>query len=99
MKEGADPLQVAEELRSCGVTVGRRTDDGFVCWIDRKKWLCRLYPELVPLYQEDRRFWKEIRKRRRNGESVSDAEIEAHAKEFNKQFDAIMSKYERRKEN
>lgn len=96
LKQGADPLQVAEDLQKAGITKGQMLPDGrMVVYINRRKWLCSLYPELIPLYEEDRAFWKEVRRRTRQGEDVPQREIEAHAKYFNQQFNAIMDKYEK----
>ena len=96
LNKEADPLQVAEALRSAGITVGQRLEDGrVVVFINRRKWLCMQYPELIPIYEDDRMFWKSVRKRTRNGEEVSKEEIEAHAKEFNERFNKVMEKYEK----
>ena len=96
LKQGADPLQVAEDLRKAGITKGQMLQDGkMVAYINRRKWLCGLYPELIPLYEEDRAFWKSVRKRNRQGEEVDSAEIYAHSKYFNQRFDEIMKKYEK----
>ena len=76
LKPGADPLQVSAELRKIGITMGQRLPDGrVVAFINRTKWLCMQYPELIPLYDEDRAFWKDVRKRTRNGEDVPREEI------------------------
>ena len=69
LNKEADPLQVAEALRSAGITVGQRLEDGrVVVFINRRKWLCMQYPELIPIYEDDRMFWKSVRKRTRNGD-------------------------------
>lgn len=95
LKVGADPAQVAEELRASGITMGQRLPDGrYVAYVDRKKWLCIQYPELAALYAEDREFWRDVRRRQRRGEDVDQAEIYAHAKSFNQQFDEIIARYE-----
>ena len=100
LKEGADPLKVAEALRKIGIVLHRSIGENrYVAFIPRKKWLCMMYPELIPLYEQDRAFWRDVRKRTRNGEEVDPAEIYAHGQHFNEQFDLIMKKYERRKEN
>ena len=97
LKPGADPLQVAEDLRKVGITMKQRLPDGsYVAFISSRKWLCMQYPDLIPLYEEDRDFWKSVRARARNGEDVPQEEIYAHGLWFNEQFDKIMSKYENR---
>ena len=99
LKAGVDPAQVAGELREAGITLGQRLADGrYVAYIDRKRWLCMQYPELAALYAEDREFWRDVRRRTRRGEDVDHAEIYAHAKYFNQEFDAIVKRYESKHE-
>ena len=92
LKPGTDLLLVKAELEKAGITVGQQLPDGrIVAFINSRKWLCMQYPALIPLFQEDRVFWKTVRKRSRNGEDVPKSEIEAHAKWFNEQFDKIIN--------
>ena len=99
LKAGADPAQVAGELREAGITMGQRLADGrYVAYVDRKKWLCAQYPELAELYAEDREFWRGVRRRTRGGEDVDQAEIYAHGKYFNERFDEILKRYESKHE-
>ena len=100
LKEGANRDEVAAKLREVGITMKQRLADGsYVAFINRDKWLLMQYPDLAPLFAEDRAFWKAVRKRTRNGETVPQTEIEAHAKEYNRQFELIISKYENRPQN
>ena len=96
VKEGTDMSAVAAALWSEGIQLGRRLSDGsYVAYIHRRRWMCIQYPDLAPLYEEDRAFWKSVRKRTRQGEHVPMEEIETHAKQFNEQEKAIIAKYER----
>ena len=96
LKPNADPLQVADDLRKSGIVLHRRlSDNRYVAFVPGRKWLCSQYPELIPLYEEDRVFWKSVRKRNRQGEEVDSSEIYAHGKYFNQRFDEIMKKYEK----
>ena len=98
LQPGADLLQVTKVLNDMGITVGQKLPDGkFVAYINRRKWLGMLYPDLIPLFQEDRRFWKTVRQRTKAGEVVSQSELEAHAKDYNQQFNEIIERYERDK--
>ena len=88
--------QIEAELEQLGVTKGQRLPDNrLVIYINRRKWMCMLYPDLAPLYAEDRAFWRSVHKRTRAGETVPQAEIEAHAKYFNEQEKIIIESYER----
>ena len=92
LKPGTDLELVKAELEKAGITVGQRLPDGrIVAFINSRKWLCMQFPELIPLYREDRAFWKAVRKRTRNGEDVPKSELEAHTKHFNEQFDKIIN--------
>ena len=97
LKPGADPLEVAEDLRKVGVTKGQKLPDGqYVIYITERKWMLMLYPALKDLYNEDRAFWKTVRKRTRNGEDVPQEEIKAHAEYFKQEEQRIIDSYERR---
>ena len=96
LKEGADPLKIGEELAQAGITMGRRLPDGrYVAYVNKRIWLCQQYPELIPVYQEDRAFWRNVRKRCRNGEDVPREELQAHAKKFKEQLNEIIDQHER----
>ena len=91
LKDGADVLQVTEELNNMGITVGQKLPNGqLVAYINQRTFLARLYPDLIPVFQEDRRFWKSVRARTRAGEEVPKSEIEAHAKEYQRKFNEII---------
>lgn len=95
LQAGVDPTEVAEMLKAVGITKGQILPDGrMVVYINQRQWLCQQYPELVPIYREDRRFWKEVRKRTRNGETVAQEEIQAHAERFKEQINKIIGKDE-----
>ena len=94
-KKNADPLQVNEEIERMGLTRGQRLPDGSrVVYYNPRKQLAALYPELVPLFQDERRFWKQVRKRTRNGEDVPESELKAYADDFKRQFNEILDTYE-----
>ena len=96
MQAGVDPAKVAEALKTIGITKGQLLPDGrMVVYINQRQWMCSQYPELVPVYQADRRFWKDVRKRTRAGETVSQEEIEAHAEAIREQVKNIIGTYER----
>ena len=98
LKEGVDPLQVAEELKQAGVTMGQRLPNGrYVVFINKRKWLIMCYPALEDLYHEDREFWRNVRRRTRNGEDVPREEIEAHAAYFKQEEQRIIDSYEKRR--
>ena len=100
LKNGADPLEVTEELKRIGITKGQMLPNGqMVVYINQRTYMCRLYPKLIPLYQEDRRFWKNVRKRTRNGEDVPQSEIQAHADYFKKMYNQIINQHEKEEEN
>lgn len=91
LKAGADPEKVAEALKAIGITKGQILPDGrMVVYINQRQWLCNQYPELVPVYQADRRFWRAVRKRTQAGETVSEEEINEHAKAFREQVKKII---------
>ena len=92
LKPDADPLQIASDLQQCGITLGQKLPDGrYVAYVNKRIWLCQQYPELIPVYQEDRAFWRNVRKRYRNGEDVPKEELQAHAKHFKDQLERIVN--------
>ena len=96
LKKNADMEEVQKALQELGITKGQRLDGGrMVVYINRRRWLCMQYPALEPLYAADRAFWKEVRRRTRNGEAVPQEEIEAHTAQFNKRFNQIIASYEK----
>ena len=93
---GADLNAVTEALWKKGIIVGRKLPDGrYVVYSNRYSMLCALYPELKPLVQQDRAFWKDVRRRTRNGENVSQQEIQTHAQQFKRQMNEIIQKHEK----
>lgn len=95
LKEGADPLRVAEELKKVGITMHRRLADGsYVAFMHHRHWMVMNYPALADLYEEDRHFWKDVRRRTRAGEEVSQSEIKAHAEYFKRREQQIIASYE-----
>ena len=95
LKPGADPLQVAEDLRKIGIVLHRRLADGaYVAFVPHRRLMLMHYPALEPLYREDREFWREVRRRTRVGEDVPRAEIKAHAEWFKKKEQQIIESYE-----
>ena len=91
LKAGADPAQVARSLAEKGITLGRKLAEGrYVIYVNNRTYMCTRYPALIPLYQEDRRFWKSVRKRYAAGEEVARSEIEAHYKQFKEKYDQII---------
>ena len=95
LKPGADPLQVAEDLRKSGIVLHRRLTDGaYVAFVPHRRWMVMHYPALEPLYREDREFWRDVKRRTRGGEEVPQAEIEAHAEWFKKREQQIIESYE-----
>ena len=94
----ADLHQVQKDLQRQGYVVGQRLADGvYVVYAHRRKWMALLYPDLATLYEQDREFWKRVRRRKRNGEDISPDEIQAHAEQFKQQEKEIIDRYERRK--
>ena len=97
LKPGTDPLAVAEELRNVGITMGQKLPNGqYVIFISNRKWMIMQFPALTNLYQEDRAFWRNVRKRTRNGEDVPREEIAAHAAYFKQEEQRIIDSYEKR---
>ena len=97
LKPGVDPLQVKTDLQAAGITMGQKLPDGgYVAFIPRWKWLILQFPELETLIKQDRAFWRQIRKRLRNGEKAEELrdEIRQHAQYYQQQFNEIISKYE-----
>ena len=95
LQPGADPLQVAEDLRKSGIVLHRRLTDGaYVAFVPHRRWMVMHYPALEPLYREDREFWRDVKRRTRDGEEVPQAEIEAHAEWFKKREQQIIESYE-----
>ena len=97
LKEGADPIGVAKALAEQGITMGQRLANGsYVVFINRKRWLCMQFPELVAVYKIDRVFWKTVKKRNKTDDPVSKAEIEAHMAWLKSEEERIMGKEEER---
>ena len=81
-RDGADVESAIEEMRKKGLTVRRRKDGKVFAFYSRKQYLLLQHPELEWVFNEDREFWKAVRRRSRNGEDTPKEAIEAHVKWF-----------------
>lgn len=80
LKHGADVEEVKRQLKADGITVYKQNAKGqLIVFVNRKQYLARFYPEALPVYEADRKYWREVRKRTKNGEHVSKEELKAHA--------------------
>ena len=95
LSKEADPLKVAEELRKIGITMRQKVSEGrYVVWLNKRQWFVSRYPDLAAVYAADRDFWRSVRKRKRNGETVTEDELRTHANWLKNEEKRIIDSYE-----